>query len=54
MAVHLGVDARAVMRRLSFMRCGHGSNFELFEYEAPGQRRVQPRNSDVGGHHLGF
>jgi catechol 2,3-dioxygenase-like lactoylglutathione lyase family enzyme len=54
MATHLGVHPRAVMRKLTFLRCGHGSNFEIFEYEAPDQRREQPRNSDVGGHHLAF
>jgi glyoxylase I family protein len=40
------------MRRLKFLRCGNGANFELFEYEAPEQRREPPRNSDVGGHHV--
>ncbi|WP_096704839.1 VOC family protein [Magnetospirillum sp. 15-1] len=54
MATHLDVHPRTVMRRLKFLRCRHGSNFELFEYEAPDQKRTQPRNSDVGGHHLAF
>lgn len=54
MRTHLNVHPRTVMRRLKFLRCKHGSNFELFEYEAPDQRREQPRNSDVGGHHLAF
>jgi catechol 2,3-dioxygenase-like lactoylglutathione lyase family enzyme len=54
MREHLNVHPRTVMRRLSFLRCGHGSNFEIFEYEAPDQRREQPRNSDIGGHHLAF
>lgn len=49
---HLNVHPRTVMRRLKFLRCGHGSNFELFEYEAPDQRAEPPRNSDIGGHHL--
>lgn len=52
METHLNVHPRTVMRRLKFLRCGHGSNFELFEYEAPDQRSEPPRNSDVGGHHL--
>lgn len=51
---HLNVHPRAVMRKLHFIRCGHGSNFEIFEYESPDQNRAQPKNSDVGGHHLGF
>ena len=54
MQTHLNLHPRAVMRRLQFMRCGHGSNFELFEYEAPDQTTHPPRNSDVGGHHLAF
>ena len=54
MAAHLGVHPRAVMKRLCFLRCRNGANFEIFEYEAPDQNRAQPRNSDVGGHHLAF
>jgi catechol 2,3-dioxygenase-like lactoylglutathione lyase family enzyme len=54
MQVHLNIHPRAVMRKLRFFRCGHGSNFEIFEYEAPDQITAQPRNSDVGGHHLAF
>ena len=51
---HLNVHPRAVMKRLRFLRCGFGSNFELFEYEAPEQVKEPPCNSDVGGHHLAF
>ena len=54
MSTHLNVHPRAVMKKLRFLRCGHGSNFELFEYEAPDQNPSQPRNSDIGGHHLAF
>jgi catechol 2,3-dioxygenase-like lactoylglutathione lyase family enzyme len=54
MEKHLNVDSRTVMRRLRFFRCKHGSNFEIFEYQAPDQSLIQPRNSDVGGHHLAF
>ncbi|MFM9978506.1 MAG: VOC family protein [Sphingomonadaceae bacterium] len=54
MATHLDVDPRAIVRKLRFLRCGHGSNFELFEYVAPEQVTAPPRNSDVGGHHLAF
>lgn len=50
----LNVDRRAAAKKLRFLRCGHGSNFELFEYTAPDQNRTQPRNSDIGGHHLAF
>lgn len=54
MARQLAVHPRAVMRKLRFFRCGHGPNFEVFEYAAPDQNPVPPRNSDVGGHHLAF
>lgn len=50
----LNVHPRAVMKKLQFLRCGNGSNFEIFEYSSPDQNTVQPRNSDVGGHHLAF
>ncbi len=54
MEKHLDVHPRAVMKRLRFLRCRNGSNFEIFEYAAPDQNSRQPRNSDVGGHHLAF
>jgi catechol 2,3-dioxygenase-like lactoylglutathione lyase family enzyme len=51
---HLNVHARAVARAVRFFRCGHGSNFEIFQYSAPDQVMSPPRNSDIGGHHLAF
>jgi catechol 2,3-dioxygenase-like lactoylglutathione lyase family enzyme len=54
METHLNVHPRTVMKRLKFLRCRNGSNFEIFEYAAPGQDGTQPRDSDVGGHHLAF
>lgn len=54
MAEHLGVHPRTVMRRLNFYRCGHGTNFEVFQYDAADGQAPQPRNSDIGGHHLAF
>lgn len=51
---HLNVHPRTVMKKLRFLRCGHGSNFEIFEYESPDQNPEQPKNSDIGGHHLAF
>lgn len=54
MQAHLNVHPRTVMKKLRFLRCGNGSNFELFEYDAPDQNTNQPKNSDVGGHHLAF
>ncbi|MGH8860836.1 MAG: VOC family protein [Jatrophihabitantaceae bacterium] len=52
MSEHLGVDARAVMRRLHFYRCGGRAIFEVFQYSASDQHGTAPRNSDVGGHHV--
>ena len=54
MQVHLGVDPRAVIRKLRMFRCATGASFEIFEYEAEGASKTPPRNSDVGGHHLAF
>ena len=54
MNVHLNVHPRAVIRKLRMLKCRNGPAFEIFEYESPDQREVLPRNSDHGGHHLGF
>lgn len=50
----LDVDPRAVINQISLLRCGFGSNIELFDYDAPDQAEVRPRNSDIGGHHIAF
>jgi catechol 2,3-dioxygenase-like lactoylglutathione lyase family enzyme len=50
----LGVDRRAVIDRITVLRIGHSANIELFQYEAPDQRRTHPRNSDWSGHHIAF
>ena len=34
------------------VRCGFGSNIELFSYTSPDQQVVQPKNSDIGGYHI--
>lgn len=54
MAEHLGVHPRTVMRELRFFRCEFGPNFEIFLYEAADGVAPQPKNSDIGGHHLAF
>jgi glyoxylase I family protein len=54
MLEHLNVHPRTVMRELRFFRCGHGPNFEIFQYEAADGAAAEPKNSDVGGHHLAF
>jgi catechol 2,3-dioxygenase-like lactoylglutathione lyase family enzyme len=50
----LDVDPRAVIEQITMLRCGFGSNIELFKYTAPDQETVEVRNSDVGGHHVAF
>lgn len=54
MKEHLNVHPRAIMQQLHFFKCGGTSIFEVFQYSAPDQRNVQPRNSDIGGHHVAF
>jgi glyoxylase I family protein len=54
MSTHLGVHPRTVIREIRFYRLGHGSNFEVFLYEPADGQDGQPRNSDIGGHHLAF
>lgn len=51
---HLNVHPRARLNTLRMLKCKNGPSFELFEYEAPDQRTELPKNSDHGGHHLGF
>lgn len=48
----LDVDPRAVINQISLLRCGFGSNIELFDYDAPDQKDVHPRNSDNGAYHI--
>jgi glyoxylase I family protein len=54
MSTHLNVDPRAVMVENRWFRCGDQAVFEVFHYEAPDQRDAMPRNSDIGGHHVGL
>jgi glyoxylase I family protein len=54
MLEHLAVHPRTVMRRLRFYRLGNGTNLEVFEYEPADGQSGPPRNSDIGGHHLGL
>ncbi len=48
----LNVDPSATCT-IAMIRLGAHHNVELFEYHAPEQNPL-PRNSDVGGHHMGF
>ena len=50
----LGVDPRAVIDEITLVRCGWGSNIELFKYTSPDQKDVTPKNSDIGGFHIAF
>lgn len=49
----LNVHPRAVAD-IAMLRLGPVTNVELFAYDSPDQRRIMPRNSDYGGHHLSF
>jgi len=48
----VNVHPRARIDEISMVRCGYGSNIELFQYEAPEQATALPKNSDIGGHHI--
>ncbi|MDP9932766.1 VOC family protein [Variovorax paradoxus] len=50
----LDVHPRAEIKEIVLMRCGEGSNIELFQYSAPDQKSERPRNSDHAGYHVAF
>jgi catechol 2,3-dioxygenase-like lactoylglutathione lyase family enzyme len=52
MTVQLGVHSRTVIREIRFYRLGNGTNLEVFQYDSADGQAPQPRNSDIGGHHL--
>lgn len=52
MAVQLGVHPRTAITEIRFYRLGNGSNLEVFQYDSADGQAPQPRNSDIGGHHL--
>ena len=54
MTENLNVHPRARIKKMRMLRCGHGTNIELFEYESPDKRTELPRNTDNGGHHIAF
>lgn len=47
-------QSQAETIHMQLVRCGNGSNLELFEYVSPGQNFKVPKNNDTGGHHLAF
>jgi catechol 2,3-dioxygenase-like lactoylglutathione lyase family enzyme len=54
MAEHINVHPRARNLEYRYVRCGNGTNLEIFQYSAPDQKTELPRNSDIGGHHIAF
>ena len=50
----LNVNPRAKIEQISLVRCGFGSNIELFQYSSPDQKDMTPKNSDIGGYHIAF
>jgi catechol 2,3-dioxygenase-like lactoylglutathione lyase family enzyme len=50
----VNVNPRAVIMQITLLRCGYGSNIELFQYTSPDQKNMTPKNSDVGGYHIAF
>ncbi len=50
----LNVDPKAVIKQITLVRCGYGSNIELFQYTSPDQKNMTPKNSDIGGYHIAF
>lgn len=52
MRVHLGVHPQTVITEIRFYRLGNGTNLEVFAYDSADGQAPQPRNSDIGGHHL--
>ena len=54
MTDNLNVHPRAHINKMRMLRCGQGTNIELFEYSSPDKREQLPSNSDNGGHHIAF
>lgn len=52
MAVQIGVHPRTEISGIRFYRLGNGTNLEVFAYASADGQSPQPRNSDIGGHHL--
>jgi len=52
MTRQIGVSERSVIEEIRFYRLGNGSNLEVFKYTSPEGQAPQPKNSDIGGHHL--
>ncbi|WP_160179787.1 VOC family protein [Paraglaciecola mesophila] len=54
MTTNLNVNKEAVIKSAYMVRCGNGTNFEIFEYTSPDQNTTYVKNSDYGGNHIAF
>ena len=54
MQTQLDVHPRTKITEIRFYRLGHGPNFEVFTYDSAEGQNPMPRNSDIGGHHVGL
>ena len=54
MTRQIGVHPRTAISEIRFYRLANGSNLEVFQYDSADGQAPQPRNSDIGGHHLAF
>jgi catechol 2,3-dioxygenase-like lactoylglutathione lyase family enzyme len=48
----LNINPEARIDNITMVRCGAGSNIELFKYTSPDQKDMTPKNSDIGGMHI--
>ena len=48
----LNINPEARIDKITMVRCGAGSNIELFQYTSPDQKNMTPKNSDIGGMHI--
>ncbi|GAB2189247.1 VOC family protein [Sessilibacter sp. MAH2] len=54
MTENLNVNKKAVIKVAQMVRCANGTNFEIFEYQSPDQKKEFVKNSDLGGNHIAF
>ena len=54
MSRKLGAAPQSRIRDLVFLRCGNGTNLELFEYSGDDRDKAQKRSSEIGGSHICF
>lgn len=50
----LDVHPESVVDEIRLYRCFNSANFEVFKFSAPDQNASPPKNSDIGGHHVGL